>query len=336
MPRKFSTLALTSSAKPPETNHRRGWSEGLEEGGRAGLALAAQSRPPGLGGGQSGPGGPPAKPAYVCQPQGDPAATHGTRKCVFVLLKLREGLHCWQPPPGGAEGRVAAGLTQRPEGHDAGRCAQTSGTCRCGGQGRCREAAVPQAQRQEAGGPADAGTQPTRAASFPALGLTRPTRGQGNRARGPSFGRTRHQMLCRPLAVVLAQRPRSLWGPCLCQLCSPWRQSPCTQSREQPAPLTHSSREGRGTGHQGVSVVLSTRPSVNFFRGSLFLGANPHAGGPYLPACLGFRLGGLGWQQRGWLTRCGTPSLTTNADWSRPEDADPAPAAPCPSSREAQ
>lgn len=48
IPRKFSTLALTSSVKPPETNHRRGRSKGLEEGGRAGFALAALVRPPGL------------------------------------------------------------------------------------------------------------------------------------------------------------------------------------------------------------------------------------------------------------------------------------------------
>lgn len=37
MPRKFSTLALTSSAKPPETNHRRGGRRAWRREG--GLAL---------------------------------------------------------------------------------------------------------------------------------------------------------------------------------------------------------------------------------------------------------------------------------------------------------
>lgn len=36
IPRKFSTLALTSSVKPPATNHRWRWLEGPPEGSEAG------------------------------------------------------------------------------------------------------------------------------------------------------------------------------------------------------------------------------------------------------------------------------------------------------------
>lgn len=43
IPRKFSTFALTSSAKPPATKHRRRWSEGPLEEREAGPCTTARA-----------------------------------------------------------------------------------------------------------------------------------------------------------------------------------------------------------------------------------------------------------------------------------------------------
>lgn len=74
IPRNFSTLALTSSAKPPETNQIEAvWREGACTG-----HAVLTSRLSGLGSEPSGPGGPLARPARNVPSQRNPTASHET------------------------------------------------------------------------------------------------------------------------------------------------------------------------------------------------------------------------------------------------------------------
>lgn len=138
--------------------------------------------------------------------------------------------------------------------------------------------------------PADTGTQPARAVSFPGPwdpAARRVAGGAEPEARPSAALGTRCWAWGRPSVLAV--------GACLCPLCSRWCRSP-PQPQEQPAPphpcpqLPCRARHSCPTPPRphralGVSVVLGTPPSMNFFWGSLSRGANPHAGGPYLP-CL--------------------------------------------------
>lgn len=84
IPRKFSTLALTSSAKPPETNQIEAvWREGA-----CTAHAVLTSRLSGLGGEPSGPGGRwPGQPG-ICHPKETPPLLM-KRENVCVTLKIQ-------------------------------------------------------------------------------------------------------------------------------------------------------------------------------------------------------------------------------------------------------
>lgn len=96
IPRKFSTLVLTSSAKPPETNQTEVRREGACTGHHA-----PTSRPSGKGGEPSGPGGLLARPAGHVPCQGEPAASHETCENVCYTENSRsEGVSLAAHTPG--------------------------------------------------------------------------------------------------------------------------------------------------------------------------------------------------------------------------------------------